>query len=189
MQYIKGSALASRVKYLQQHGTPEQRERLLAGVSPECREDIEKGLMANIWYPFSYTVEINRVLDQVLGSGDLSLIPEFGRFSAEQALHGIYKIFFKVGSPEFIIKRVENVWKQYYSGGQARVVMESVPQGKKARLLVEGLEAPARENCLAIRGWIARMLELAGARQVHVEESACVLHGAPHCEFSATWQQ
>ena len=185
---IKGAALAARIKYMQDKATPEQQARIRARLSPAFRETLDRGMMPSAWYPFAFTVEINRALDAVLGRADASLIPKLGRYSAEQVLHGVYKIFFKLGSPEFIISRVANVWRQYYNSGKARVAWDAVPAGKQARLIIEGFEAPARENCLSMLGWIEGMLHMAGARDVRVEETTCRCRGGEACVFTARWR-
>ncbi len=188
MVQIKGSALLGRLAYLKAKATAAQAEEVQKRLTPELQRNIERGVLANIWYPFPYYLELNRVLDQVLGRGDGSLIPEIGLFSATAELKGVYRIFFKLGSPEFIIQRAPLVWKAYHSSGQVTVEMLEKGEVKKGRMSVTGFETPAREHCLSLLGWIRGMLEMAGATDVKVHEEKCAVRGAGACEFIATWR-
>lgn len=184
MAKVKGTALMPRIKYMEEKSSPEQKERVISQLSPEFQKDLHQGILLGSWYPFEYYLEINRALDLVLGTGDFSLIPKLGYYSAEQGLKGVYKLFYKVGSPEFIIARGAKVWNQYFVNGQLNV--EEVAR-RVVRLTLTDVEAPSEEHCLSVLGWVRRMLELAGAKNVRTEQSKCRRKGAPYCEIMARW--
>lgn len=188
MVKIKGSALLGRLAYLKAKATAEQAEEVRKRLTADLQRDLENGVLANTWYPFPHYLELNRVLDQVLGRGDLSLIPEIGRFSATAALNGVYRIFFKLGSPEFIIQRAPLVWKAYHTSGKVTVEMLEKGELKKGRMRISEFETPSREHCLSLLGWVRGMLEMAGATEVEVHEEKCATRGAGACEFIATWR-
>jgi len=62
----------------------------------------------------------------------------------------VYKIFFKVGSPEFIISRAARVFSSYYDTGELRIA-ESGPGRAVAELV--GFEGGAPQFCERIFGW------------------------------------
>ena len=47
---------------------------------------------------------------------------ELGRYSAEISLKGIYKIFLKISSPNFVLARASNVFNTYYNPGIVEII-------------------------------------------------------------------
>lgn len=184
MVQVKGSTLVPRLKFIQERGRGEQKEQALGRLSPEFRQAVALGLLQNQWYPFDYFVQLTQAIDKVFGRGDLSFIPELGRYSAEAALKGIYKVFYKVGSPEFIIKRATRVWSQYYSSGSLTVVTAGP---KQVKIVLADFALPLREHCLSVLGWIQKTLEMSAGHPARVEETQCRLKGDTTCEFTAAW--
>jgi hypothetical protein len=82
---------------------------VLDGLTPEDRQQIEGGVLVSAWYPFSLFIKIVRLLEKHFGGQVLRLHREMGRAAAEYGLTTFYKVFFKVGSPQFIISRATNV--------------------------------------------------------------------------------
>jgi len=185
MVQVKGSTLVPRLKYLETRGNEAQQRQVMEQLSTEFRARIQSGLLQSEWYPFADFVSLIRAMDRVFGRGDLAFVPPLARYAAEQALTTIYKVFYKVGSPEFIITRAARVWSQYYTSGHLQVL----PLGpKRVRLLLEDFETPAREHCLSVRGWIEQTLEMSGGRNIRVDELQCRAQGKPQCEFMCSWQ-
>ncbi len=184
MVQVKGSTLVPRWAYLEEKATPEQKARVLERLSPELRRDLEAGVLHNRWYPFEYLLQLVRALDQVLGRGDQALILELGKYAAEKVLPTIYRVFYKVGSPEYIIKRATRVWAQYYSSGRLTLVTLGP---RKVKILLEDFATPAHEHCLSVQGWIIKTLEMSGARDIRLQQAQCRDRGGPVCEFVATW--
>jgi hypothetical protein len=111
----------------------------------------------------------------------LAALPEA---SCEYGVKGVYRIFFKLGSPEFIIGRAARVFSSYYDTGELRVV-----EGRAGRAVVElsKLEGSAPEFCDRIYGWMERTLELAGAKGLRSAHSRCVHRGDEVCRFEGSW--
>jgi len=107
-----------------------------------------------------------------------------GRAAAEYGLTTFYKIFFKVGSPQFIITRSAKVWRTYYTSGEM-----TVPVCEDGHAVVElvGFEEPARELCERLPGFFERTVELSGGRGVRLVHETCVHRGATSCRFEAWW--
>jgi hypothetical protein len=182
---IKGSALVPRFKYLDEKTTPEIKEKVISELSEAFQQIVKRAIFIGMWYPFEYYVEINRAMDKVLGVGDLSMIPSFGAYSAEHALRGVYKFFYKVGSPDFIIMRAAKVWNQYFQNGYLNIEKTGK---KQVRLEMRDVEMSAEEHCLSVLGWIKRTLELSGGKNVNAQITKCKQKGAEVCEILAVWE-
>ncbi|MEW6516350.1 MAG: hypothetical protein AB1439_05525 [candidate division FCPU426 bacterium] len=185
MARVKGSALIARLNFLRDQCTPEQQTRVRALLSAEMVELLENGAFASQWYPLQYLVEFSRAIDQVKGQGDGALLVEMGRRSAGEAVRGIYKIFFKFGSPEFIIQRAAQVWNRYYDSGQ----LQTEVKGKGCvHITLSAFDTPMHEHCLSVLGWIQGVVEASGAKNVEAKVLQCRRQGARVCSFEARWQ-
>mgnify|MGYP006305373267 CR=1 FL=1 len=185
MVEVKGSTLVPRWHYLKEHGTAEQIEKVKQRLPEGMRRIADGGLLHNQWYPFEYFVALNRVLDEVLGRGDLALIPVLGRDAAQRVLPTVYRVFYRIGSPDFIITQAARVWRQYYNSG--RLSLERIGP-KRVDLLILEFETPAVEHCLSIQGWLEKTLELSGGRDIKVHHSECRTRGHADCRYQAEWR-
>src|SRR5262245_65241732 len=99
----------------------------------------------------------------MFGRGDLELIRELGRDSAEMHLTTIYRLFYKVGTVKWILARASRLWGLYFDSGMMHV--DTFP-GREAGLRIEGFSTPHRVHCMSFRGWAERSVELSGGTQV-----------------------
>jgi hypothetical protein len=184
MVEVKGSAITARVRWIREnHG--EGAWRQLRGSLSEAHRDLLEGkVLPHAWVPFSLFVELNERADEAFGEGDLALCRVMGRYSADVNLPTLYRIFYRLGSPSFILKKAARLWDVHYSSG--RLVVEETADG--AHLSIEGFEDPHRAHCLSVMGWAERSVELSGGRLVSVREISCRAVDAQTCEMEATWQ-
>ena len=187
MPNVKGSTLQPRIKYAKDHDTGGKWQALMDGLSPETRALIEKGIMINQWYPLTAYAELSRVIDRIYGAGDRKLIWTLGRYSADEALHGIYKMFYKVSSPDWVIKMAATVWKQYYDTGRVSIELEPVPKGRSLVMTVTDFDTPSPELWLSIGGWLHRTIELSGGKNVRVEMLGAGPASGPRAQYRVAW--
>ncbi len=184
MPRVKGSTLINRLQYLDVKGTPEQKEQILKTLDAEFQRSIRVGLMPAVWYPLDYFVTLMVSMDKVMGRGDLNLIPEIGRFAGELACKGIYKIFFKIGSVEFILKRAPQFWQQLFDTGTLSITADG---HGKATLRLEKFEGLPKVLCLSLQGWSQALLELAGAKNAKLDVVRWPKPGDPTFEMAGRW--
>jgi len=183
MANIKGTAVDASLRYVRERFGEATLDRVLAALPEADRAALGHGVLASSWYPMAAFLRFMQEAERQLGPQESDLLRRMGRASSDYALRGIYKIFFKVGSPEFIIARAAPVFSSYYDTGQMKVV-ESVPGHAEMELIGFG---GAREFCERVHGWMERTLELSGARNVRLAHTACVHRGEAVCRFEAIW--
>jgi len=181
---VKGSALTSRILWVQlEHGETGYK-RLLAQVSPELKATIEAGVSKATWYPFEQFVELNLVLDRLFGAGDMSLIKPLGRYGADANLKTIYRLFYKVGTVHWILGRAVRLWSAHYDSGY----LEVATRGPKAAVLrIRGFATPHAAHCLAVQGWAERSVELSGGDKPRLTEVKCRTRGDDLCQMDIYW--
>jgi hypothetical protein len=182
---VKGSALTSRVLWVQLEQGATGMDRLLAQASPDLRYSIEQGLQKAKWYPFEQFVELNLLIDKVFGKGDLSLVRELGRFGAEANLTTIYRLFFKVGTVHWILGRAVRLWSAHYDSGYLEV---STKGAKQVILRIRGFATPHQAHCLSVAGWVEKSIELSGGKRTRLVESKCRTRGDELCQLDGSWE-
>jgi hypothetical protein len=181
---VKGSALKARMQYVLDHGGEPAVTRLLATLGSEARALGTDGFLVNEWYPYTVFVELCETIDRLHGKGDLTLCHELGRYACDANLTTLYRIFFKIGNIQFIIRRAALAWRVTYDAGDMKILEEG-RHHVVAR--IEGVPQPTRAHCLSVRGWMERAGEISGATDVASTET-CRALGHPHCDLRLTWK-
>ncbi len=176
--------MASRILWVQLGHGDTGLKRLIAQCSPELREGIERGFSKAAWYPFEQFVELNLVIDRLFGTGDMGLVKQLGRYGADANLTTIYRLFFKVGSVQWILGRSVRLWSAHYDSG----FLEVATRGPKAAVLrIRGFATPHQAHCLSVAGWAERSIELSGGKDVALDELDCRARGGARCRMRVRW--
>jgi hypothetical protein len=187
MTHVKGSALLSTVRFIQERFGPEGLRAVLADLEPDDRAAVEGGLLASSWYPFSLMLRLMQAAGRFDAGRTLHLYRQMGRASADYSLTTIYRIFFKIGSPQFTLARAARVFGNYYDTGRMEAIVND-----KGHAVVEltGFADPAPEFCERLWGWMERTITLiAGMELAKASHVRCVHRGDPTCQFEGFWDQ
>jgi uncharacterized protein (TIGR02265 family) len=183
MGQVKGTAVQSSLRYVRERFGDEALARVLSAL-PRADSAALENVLSSAWYPMQVFLLFMQEAERQLALQDPEVVRNMGRASCDHGVTGVYKIFFKVGSPEFIISRGARVFSSYYDSGELRVV-ESAPGRAVAELT--SLEGGAPQFCERIYGWMQRTLELAGARNLRSSHPSCVHRGDAVCRFEGNW--
>jgi uncharacterized protein (TIGR02265 family) len=183
MQQIKGTVLKARLGFIDQHFGAEGRERVLASLPAEDRQELAKPLPVK-WYPFELGRRLDEAIVTVLGGGQPELFLRLGEASADQNLAKLHQAFLTPGDPHAFLAKAPQIYRLYYESGRR----EYQPTGEKEGVLTtydaETFSAP---DCLTVVGWYRRALELCGAHEVRVEEEECRAKGGTCCRYRVRW--
>jgi hypothetical protein len=180
---VKGTAVVASVRYVRERFGADALARVLARLAPDERQALAEGVLASSWYAMPLLLRFMQAAEAELAADEPEVIRRMGGASAEYGVTGVYKIFFKVGSPEFIIGRAARVFGSYYDTGSIRVV-ES--RAGRAVLDLAGFEG-APQFCQRILGWMETTVRMAGARNLRSEHALCVHRGDAVCRFVGDW--
>lgn len=182
---VKGSALRSTMNYLREHYTATQVQKILGRLTEDQRAAAEKPVLTSSWYDAALLYDLMRAMAAESSGDPRDLYRTLGRQSCDDGLNTVYRVFFKVGTPSFMLKFTIQVWSNYYSEGK----MALVEGGQQAAYLrIEGARSVDEAMCYRVTGWLERALELSGARSIHMAHSSCVHTGSGACEWKAAWQ-
>lgn len=184
MAQVKGTAVQSSLRYVKERFGEGALARVIEALPEEDRKALGHGILASSWYEMGAFLRFMQEAERQLAAQEPDVVRKMGRASCDYGVTTVYRIFFKVGSPEFIISRGTRVFSSYYDSGELRIV-DSGPGRAVAELV--GLQGGAPQFCDRIFGWMQRTLELAGAKNLRSAHSSCVHRGGAVCRFEGSW--
>lgn len=181
---IKGTAVKSILDYVQKTH-PDNVPDWYNSLSVPAK-NIINSVVSSGWYPVAdAAVETTKKIGTIFFNNDSTKAAiESGRFSADVALHGIYKLYVKVSSPGHIIERASRILPAYYRPAKMEVV-DRTP--KSVKLVMSDMEEPSSIIEYRIFGWIERALEISGCKDVQVTIPNSMTKGNPETVFLCTW--
>ncbi|HBE72607.1 MAG TPA: hypothetical protein DDW31_00620 [candidate division Zixibacteria bacterium] len=184
---VKGTGIVVLPEYVRRRHGEAAYIRWLGSLPESSRNLFQSTVRLSDWFPAdeSYlgpTAAACRMFfaDEAAGAREL------GRFSADYALGGVYRMFLRLGSAGFFIGRAASMLSAYLRPCRSRV--ESVEDG---RAVVQITELPGIHRLLEHRvaGWIQRALEIHGCREVEVAVTRSLAGGDAATEFLITWSK
>lgn len=185
MVHVKGSAIAARLNWVRRHHGEAAVEKVRAAMKQRAAAGkLQFGVAKSDWYPFDLFIDLIETIDRVLGKGDGALYAVIAGQSAEDDMKTIYKVFFKMMKPLFIVKKASQVWRQHYDSGRLVVVRE---EPGAAELEILDFATPHAVHCESIRGFCLKTLEMTGVRNPAGVHRTCRAKGDARCLFLMTW--
>jgi hypothetical protein len=183
---IKGLSVKSIPEFVQKNYPSQYMEWLNA--LPEQSQQIFRGFIkVNEWYPINYGLTIPfRTVGKVLFNDDWKkAVWTMGRFSANEALTGIYKLYVQLGSTKHIIDRASRVMSAYFSNSEIKVVAFT-----KNHLTVHITKFDEPDEAIEynIGGWIERALEISGCKKVSVQITKSLARKDAVTELQVNWE-
>jgi hypothetical protein len=166
---IKGSAVKATPDFVKEKFGIRYTE-WIKSLPEKSRTIIEQPIYATTWYSLmdSVIIPTQRAGDLFFGGNYVNAANEIGRYSADVALKGVYKIFVRVSSPHFVLSRASSIFATYYQPADIKVIESSE---KKAVLQLSKFHPNDKLIMNRIAGWIEKTLEitLKSALKVDVE--------------------
>ena len=182
---IKGTAVRSIPEYVKQKH-PNEYVAWIKSL-PEESQKIMSTVTAVGWYPLKEAAIIPsaKVGEMFFNNDTKKGAWELGRFSAEIALHGIYKLYVKFSSPGHIITRASRIFSAYYAPSK----IESADQlANSVKLIMTQFDMPSDVIEYRIAGWVERALEISGCKGVDVEVVESFTKGNTRTVFQSKWR-
>ena len=182
---IRGTTVDAARRFLHQHqGNPEW-GAFMAALSADQRHLMEGAVKPKGWYVVAdYGAVVELAAQHLAPQSKEPFAMDLGRFVMEDGVNSLYKVFFRIASPSFVVRLSALFWFQFYKGSRLQVV----GRGKR---WVHGVirDAPycAIDLCNSIKGAMMAALDHAGAKAVKVDGHTCQSAGAGPCEFRLSW--
>ena len=180
---VKGSPVRSLQKFVDAQLTAEQRDTVLRALPPEYADRLRGPVLPTETIPVTVLNQITEEAAKLKGETLDAFARRAGREAAGDAVKGIYRFFALVLTPTALLSKASQMWSSLYNRGEMKVENQT-DRGATIALLDFPSEAA---GCARITGWIERMAELTGVKNVRIQQTQCYAKGAPHCEWSITW--
>ncbi|MBV8518328.1 MAG: hypothetical protein JO197_13100 [Acidobacteria bacterium] len=181
---VKGSPVRSLQKFIDAELTPEQRETVFRALPAEFGKRFRSPMLATETVP----VHVLNVFTEEAANAKGETVETFarraGREAAGDAVKGIYRFFALVMTPTALLGKASQMWSSLYNRGELRVEKQTATSAH-----IRLVNFPSElAGCSRVTGWIERMAELTGVKNVVVRQTQCAAKGADACEWDVLWQ-
>ena len=188
VSHVKGSAITARVKWVRDTAGEEGVRAVKERLRPENRPLLEARVLPHALVPYDLCDDLCESIHPQYGKGDLALVKDLGRFAARSNLPTLYRLFYVLGSPEFILGRSSRLWDVHYDSGRLEASFAIKDGRRGGTLRIVDFATPHRVHCLSVLGWAEQSVELSGGKGVEGSEVACRAKGGERCELLITWR-
>jgi hypothetical protein len=180
---IRGTAITPVRPFIDHYFGPGGWARYLERVGGPARALFDQTVTPLGWYPFDVALDLVDGLAK-LGEGRPGVLREFAAYNLDSATNLIFRAIFKLGTPQFMVSRSDQVWKRFYSRGR----MECDAAARKARVRL--YEFPyANGNYRKLIGHsIEAVLNKAGASSLRTRYVENVVMGDEYSQYLFEWQ-
>lgn len=180
---VKGSPVRSLQKFIDAELTPQQRQTMFDNLPPEYASRFRSPILATETVPVHMLNRFTEEAAKAKGEPVEQFGRRAGREAAGDAVKGIYRFFALVLTPAALMSKASHMWSSLYNRGQMRVE-EQGETSARIRIVDFPFEA---SGCARATGWIERMAELTGVKNLRVEQTQCFAKGAECCEWKLHW--
>lgn len=186
MVEVSGLAVVTIPLFIKDTFGEEGYEKWLSRLDPEIQEIYKGVIPVNKWFDIQKIfVKPSEILCDMFYDGDHKAAWQFGRFSADYGLKGVLKVFVKLASVNYFIRRASVVIPNYYSP----MTME-VPTNENGFAVLQIPHFPGIHRLVEYRigGWMERALEITSKNQkISVELTKSLVDGDECTEFEVHW--
>ena len=182
---IKGVAAKSISEFVKKK-YPSEYNSWINSLPPQSRKLIYDGIVSNKWYPVDEAAVLpTKKLGELLFNNNMKNAAwESGRYSAESALTGIYKLYVRLSSPGHIINRASRIFSAYYN--PAEIETKNFKE-KSVEVHMTKFYPPNDLIEYRIGGWIEKALELSGCDSVDVILEKSLARGDFSTVYKINW--
>ena len=185
MVEVKGSVVSDSIKSVKDHFGEQAYAAIVNQLQGEARHVFgQPTILSSSWYSLDAFTEFLDKDVQVTAQGNEQELVKRAEVLIERQLSGIYKMFVRFGSPQFVLNRISVVHQTYFRGVDVAI---SFPVPGKAVLKYTGFAKQHRLIGFTIIGFYRKALEISGAMNVDAKFTTSIEQGMGYCELTLTW--
>lgn len=176
---VKGAMVRAHIDWVRDH-----RDRAEVIEFFETIPHSMRAVMTSSWYAFADVVELDRLIMNRFGHGELAFLQELGAYSARQSLTGALRFLRRADVHEFF-RRAALLHAQFQDFGTAAYEELGATRG---RMIHGSYTSYSPLYCASAIGFHRQCIRLHGGMHVEVRESACQCLGDDACLFELAWE-
>ena len=181
---VKGSPVRSLQKFIEAELDETQREAVFSALPPELAKRFRSPILATETVPVHMLNRLTEEAAKAKGEPVEAFARRAGREGANDAVKGIYRFFALVMTPPALLGKAGQMWGSLYNRGELRV-LDQTETSARIRAVDFPFEAA---GCARFHGWVEKMAELTGAKNIRVQQTQCFAKGAECCEWELNWE-
>ena len=185
MGNLKGQMVISTIRYLKTTFGEQKYQELLARTNSTSRKALESNIMYGQMVPLKPYIDLITVADEILGKSNYVLCRKIGNYVAEDGIPKLYRVFVTTADPLFAVNRLPNFWTHMYDTGKLTTQHETK---NIVSVHITGFADVNKAYCWKLLGYLEKMLELAGGKNVRIKETRCRTTGDDQCVYSMAWE-
>jgi len=184
--YLRGTAVDATRRFIFKRRDHPDWDRFWEQLTPDQRHAMEGNVRPKQWYLVPDHAAVLALAAQHLAPDEQeTFLTDIGRFVMDDGVTTIYRMFFRVISPSFVIRLSSLFWFQFYKGSKLKILHR---ERKRVQAVVVDASFCSVPLCHTIKGGMLAALENAGARRVVVDHHACKsTSNKPACEYYFSW--
>lgn len=116
MVEIKGSVILDSITGIKRRDGEQAYEELVALLDEDTKRMFQSVISGSSWYSLDLFLRFLAAEVSKSANGNEEVLVTRSEKVIERQLRGIYKVFVKLGSPEFLMKRIAAVHMTYFNG-------------------------------------------------------------------------
>lgn len=160
-------------------------DKVVEALSEEDQTLFSRPIIPVAWIDYSAYMRYMFMADRILGTGNYQVLAKSAHYACDKQFKGIYKFFVSFTSPEYVLKRVSQVWRQFHSAGTLTLVPKTE---KTADLVLVGFPDIPKGHEYSHMPYMCRIMELSSAKNVKAIHPKCMARGDDQCLFKFKWE-
>lgn len=160
---IKGTAVKSTPQFVKDR-FKDSYTKWMNSLPNEAKAIMGKPINVTEWYPLTESViQPTETIGKLFFEDNNEAAFEVGRYSAEVALKGVYKVFMLIATPAFMITRATKIFSTYYDPAEIKMI-ESSANGTT----IEIRKFKERDSIIGYRivGWMYKAIEMMNKKNI-----------------------
>ena len=181
---IKGSAVLDSVRAIKARSGEDGYQEIVDTLDEQARTLFRSPILPTAWFPLDAFARFLEADIRESAGGNEQVLVKRSEGIIEGQLRGIYKLFIRLGSPEFVLKRLSVIHTAYFNG--VAVDLTSLAPGR-AVIRYTGFEPQHRIMGHTLIGFFRKALEISGAKDVAVRLDTPIGDAKGYAELVVTW--
>jgi hypothetical protein len=180
---IKGAVVLDSLKAIKARGGEQELARIVDRLEGEAKTIFHGPIYPWEWYSLDAFADFLGADVQETANGNPEVLIGRAEKVIESQLRGVYRIFIKLGSPGYVVKRISSVHQTYFQGIE---IIADVEESNRATIKYVGFKKRHQILGYTIIGFHRKALAISGAKQFAVNFSVPI-DDTPFSEVTITW--
>ncbi len=181
---IKGAIVRDSLRSVRRRGGDAELGRIINRLHGDVKKVFEGPIYPWEWYSLDAFTDFLEADILETAGGNAEVLIARAEKVIESQLRGVYRIFVKLGSPGYVVKRIASVHQTYFDGSQ---IIPEVDDDSRATIKYIGFKGRHRILEYTIIGFYRKALEISGAKKVDVHFSVPMSDDQDYSEVTVTW--